>query len=286
MPIGLICLCEAVVAGKFWTSVFADQIRLHLWSGAWRGGDKGHNALGAEKSQQCLECFLQYCTFAPKDRRFEHGGAADLLVSDPGRHLTSAHSPDCNVWPFVCISIVCLQAWTKTATDHRKVSVSTTSVPTSPSWTIPAWRTTTSETGSTFSSTPRDTRSQRALCLCLLTIAQRAFVRFAVSVLLIVSIAGQAFQDQPHHDDHGLRFSVQQRQHVVQELGQADQIRQRRCEFKWHLNLSYLASLFADILPSCCRSWHRQLAFQALACRRLPLNKIKNKKMTPAGQVS
>ena len=93
MPIGLICLCEAVMAGKFWTSVFADQIRLHLWSGAWRGGDKGHNALGAEKSQQCLECFLQYCTFAPKDRRFEHGGAADLLVSDPGRHLTSAHSP-------------------------------------------------------------------------------------------------------------------------------------------------------------------------------------------------
>jgi len=29
------------------------------------------------------------------------------------------------------------------------------------------------------------------------------------------------------------------------------------------------------ILPSCCRNWYRQMAFQTLACRRLPLNKIK-----------
>jgi len=63
---------------------------LVIYARAQRGGQRGHNSPGAEKSQQCRKYFFNTVHLLPKDLRFEHGGAK--LASCPGPHLTSLHS--------------------------------------------------------------------------------------------------------------------------------------------------------------------------------------------------
>jgi len=75
-----------------------------LYTGAYRGGQGGHNDPGAEslenaeKSLKCRKCFLQYSTFAPKRSQVRTWGHQTCLF--PGRHLTWVHP----WWYMLCLA--------------------------------------------------------------------------------------------------------------------------------------------------------------------------------------